>query len=282
MISLKNIRLAGFYIRFSAKAFFILCGIVFCPSASMAKELECPGFFYGHQPPASNLSVKILCDRHFALGYSEDRTSALWSAEHLTRTGLEHASQLPPDRTRFYPDERVPVTSRAQMEDYRQVPFIPAPLAPHQDMPDLASRIESYALTNAVPQDPRFHSLSWQEIENEFRREVLENGEAYIITGVGYMVGLGTLGWDQIHVPTHIWKAIYLPRQKKGRAIACRNQVPAKCKWVGWDELKTMTGISPFPVFDTQGDMADTGGASNQIGDDPQLASAKDEKENRQ
>ncbi|QCE32970.1 DNA/RNA non-specific endonuclease [Acetobacteraceae bacterium] len=231
------------------RVFFFFLGVFALPLQGETKEVACPGFFYGHQPPESNLSVNIICERHFALGYSEDRTSSLWSAEHLTRTGLLHAGQLPPDRARFYPDERVPVTSRAQIEDYRQVNLIPAPLVPHEDMPDITSRIESYALTNAIPEDPRFHALSWKKIEDDFRKEAIQNEEAYIITGVGYMAALNALGWDQIHVPTHVWKAIYLPRQKKGKAIACRNQIPAGCHWIDWDELTNVTGINPFPAF---------------------------------
>ncbi|QCE34725.1 DNA/RNA non-specific endonuclease [Acetobacteraceae bacterium] len=246
--------------RTSAKIFWVeswlvlfdcFCRYFFFSSAERSKRARLPRIFYDHKPPETNLSVNIICGHHFALGYSEDRTSSLWSAEHLTRTGLLHAAQLPPDRTRFYPDERVPVTSRAQLDDYRQVPFMPAPLVPHEDMPDLASRIESYALTNAIPQDPRFHALSWKSIEDSFRKDVMENEEAYIITGVAYMAALNALGWDQIHVPTHIWKGMYLPRQKKGKAIACRNQIPAECRWLDWDELKNVIGVNPFPGFES-------------------------------
>lgn len=63
--------------------------------------------------------TQLLCYRAYAVLYSSQTRTALWSAERLTREAVDAARKLPRDSD-FYEEERLPEADRARLADYRR------------------------------------------------------------------------------------------------------------------------------------------------------------------
>ncbi|WP_434034718.1 DNA/RNA non-specific endonuclease [Cupriavidus sp. a3] len=188
--------------------------------------------------------TKLLCYRAYAVLYSSQTRTALWSAERLTRDAVDAARKLPRDSD-FYEEEQLPEADRARLTDYRRGSGIDrGHLAPSGDFPDKASQAESFSLANVIPQDSVSNRRTWSHIETSTRRLARQHGTIQVVTGPAFVGVPRMLG--RVRVPDFIWKAIYVPGV--GAAVyIVRNDATPAYSVISIAELRHFAGIDPFP-----------------------------------
>jgi len=153
--------------------------------------------------------TQLLCYRAYAVLYSSQTRTALWSAERLTREAVDAARKLPRDSD-FYEEERLPESDRAKLSDYRRGSGMDrGHLSPSGDLPDKASQAESFSLANVIPQDRVSNRRTWSHIEASTRRLARQYGTIQVVTGPAFVAAPRTLG--RVRIPDFIWKAIHVP-----------------------------------------------------------------------
>ena len=148
--------------------------------------------------------------------------SALWSAEHLTRQVIDDAKNLPRENN-FHPDEHLSYGERAELSDFRGSGKDRGHLTPSGDQGIASAQYETFSLANMIPQDPDNNRHIWAAIESATRALTKHEGELYVVTGPVYLGDrLERVG--NVLVPTHIFKAIYSPKQRGAAAYLIENK----------------------------------------------------------
>lgn len=190
--------------------------------------------------------TQLLCYRAYAVLYSSQTRTALWSAERLTREAVDAARKLPRDSD-FYEEDRLPEADRARLADYRRGSgFDRGHLAPSGDFPDKAAQAESFSLANVIPQHSVSNRRTWSHIETSTRRLARQYGTIQVVTGPAFVGAPKTLG--RLRIPDFIWKAIYVPGV--GAAVyIVRNDATPAYSVISVAELRHFSGIDPFPAL---------------------------------
>lgn len=215
---------------------------------------NCAGFYADHTAPELvnpklEASTRPLCFRAFAVLHSGITRTPLYVAEHLTRTSIEAARALDTRDSRFHPEARLPPEERGELSDYRGSGFDRGHMAPSGDMGDPQDDHESFSLANIVPQNGPLNRSGWADLEAYVRDLTAELGDAYVVTGPAFNGGTLRRLNGHVLVPSHVWKAIYVPGQGAGAWIAS-NDPSTKWEVVSIATLATLTGIDPFPKLD--------------------------------
>ncbi|AQS88296.1 endonuclease [Neoasaia chiangmaiensis NBRC 101099] len=206
----------------------------------------CPGIGPADRLPSVAQDGPIFCNHAYAVQVSPETRDPIWSAEHLTRASVRAATALH-GRDDFHPDDRLPMAARATLADYKRSGWSRGHMTPSGDMPDPKARAETYALSNIVPQSARLNSGAWDHIEHAVRQQALRDGEIYVVTGPAFREDRGTIGIDDVRVPSSVWKAAYDPAANAIGVIVCKNTTHPTCDQVDLAALYRVTGIDPFP-----------------------------------
>jgi endonuclease G len=200
--------------------------------------------------PKLAANTRPLCFRAFALLHSGVTRTPLYVAEHLTRASVEAALALNTRDNRFHPEERLPQAERGELADYRGSGFDRGHMAPSGDMGEPQDDYESFSLANIVPQDGPLNRDGWADLEAYVRDLTAKLGEAYVVTGPAFAGrSLKRLN-GRVLVPSHVWKAIYVPGQGAGAWIVS-NDPNATWEVISIATLTARTGIDPFPTLDS-------------------------------
>lgn len=233
---------------------FALSLAALLPAASHAAP-TCPQFGFQGQLPALvhqqfSGRMELLCNDSYA-ALDEDATRGpLWSAEHLTRNGVQAAERLG-RRGQFHADFRLSMGARSELEDYRRSGFDRGHMTPSGDAPTEAAQSQTFALSNVVPQTNALNSGPWSHIEQMVRNLALRDGEVYVVTGPAYHSSvIASIGQDHVEVPTSTWKAVYDPSTGGAGVYVCKNEMRAPhCGQVTIETLIRVTGVDPFPAL---------------------------------
>jgi endonuclease G len=232
------------------------CVLVFASAFSdFALAQTCADLFYKGTAPVLN-SKKLeprthqLCFSQISLLYSGIARTPLWSAEHLTRNGLEQAHRLGRLRSNaFHEEDQLPYDERAELADYRRSGFDRGHMSPNGDMSTPEAQMESFSLANMVPQHPCNNEVIWEGIESAVRSLVSEVGEVYVVTGPAFFGDTLQSLNGRVLIPTHIYKAIYVPSRKAAGVYLSPNDASQKWQPLSVAELQTMIGIDVFPAL---------------------------------
>ena len=174
----------------------------------------------------------------------------LWSAEHLTANNLEAAQDLSRENS-FHAERKLPAAQRAELADYARSGFDRGHMAPNGDMPDRQSQHDSFTLANMVPQDARNNRYVWAGIEGAVRKMAKKEGDLYVITGPAFIGGnLRKVG--RVIVPSHLYKAVYSPRQRAGAAYFIENVDTKQYEMLSIAQLEDRIGIDLLPSLTRQ------------------------------
>ena len=146
-------------------------------------------FANGAIPVVNAPNARALCFDGFAVLYSPERKTPIYSAEKLTRARIADAKGE--QRTEnFFEDARLPASERSYLNDYRGSGFDRGHTSPAGDMPTPDSMAQSFSLANMVPQAPENNRGAWADIEKATRKYVQRSsGNVYVITGPHYESG---------------------------------------------------------------------------------------------
>lgn len=234
----------------------LACGLLASAfAANLAHADACPAHYVdGRKPEITNpkldVATKELCYNVFGIMHSGITRTPLWSAEHLTANNLEAAQDLSRENS-FHAERKLPAAQRAELADYARSGFDRGHMAPNGDMPDRQSQRDSFTLANMVPQDSRNNRYVWAGIEGAVRKMAKKEGDLYVITGPAFIGGnLRKVG--RVIVPSHLYKAVYSPRQRAGAAYFIENVDTKTYEVLSIAQLEDRIGIDLLPSLTRQ------------------------------
>ena len=150
-----------------------------------------------------------LCSNHFAVLHSALSKTPLVVVERLNQKILSDAKGE--ERTNgFYADPRLARGARAELADYKSSGYDRGHLANAADQPDQQSMVQSFALSNMIPQDPFNNRKTWAKIESDVRKFARRaQGEVFVFSGPIFRGQQRTIGPDRVWVPSHLFKLVY-------------------------------------------------------------------------
>ena len=159
--------------------------------------------------------VTPLCSNTFAVAFSGVTKTPLLVVERLNKQRL--ADALDEARTNeFFSDPRLPPGSRSDLADYRGSGFDRGHMAPAANQPDQVAMVQSFVLSNTVPQDPHHNQKVWSQVESSVRKFARRaHGNVFVFTGPifarsssGY-ADQRTIGRNRVWVPARLFKLVY-------------------------------------------------------------------------
>lgn len=211
---------------------------------------NCLEQFYDNQPPVVSAQLaqntKSLCFNGFAVLYSGMAKTPIWSAEYLTRQRLTHARQLP-RVDNFHEEERLPKEYRSTLRDYRGSGYDRGHLAPNGDMSNTDAQYDSFSLANIAPQNQTHNRGVWQKLESQTRDLAQKHQKAYVVTGVAFLAKNVKKINNNVFIPSHFFKAIYIPSTGEATAYLSLNDASEHMQQMTLTELYQQTGIDAFP-----------------------------------
>jgi len=221
----------------------------------LSKELKaCAHLFPASKPlsldfAGAGWNAVGLCSDQFAVVYSPRSKTALTVVEKLNRQVLGRADEVP-RKDEFFPDPRLSAKERAELRDYKaQEPAVDrGHLAPAGNAASARAMLQSFALSNTVPQDPTHNRGSWRKIEADVQKYVRRaKGEVYVFTGPVFNPALRAVGRNQVWVPSHLYKVVYDPTEQRAWAYLSANKGGPVEPPVSYSEFVRRTGLALLP-----------------------------------
>lgn len=229
-----------------------LAAIASCLTASASfARTSCPSHFVEGTapslPPKLTPRTRELCYASFALLHSALSRTALWSAERLTRKSVSAAEALERS-SEFFPEPRLPKTERSELSDFKYSGFDRGHLAPSGNMPTQRAQQQSFTLANIIAQHANLNRRAWRSIESDIRDAATTYGSAYVITGPLFIGSRIQSLHGRVLIPTHVWKAVYIPHQGAVVYVAT-NAAKPQIRKISVSQFAKSYGINPFPAL---------------------------------
>jgi endonuclease G len=206
-------------------------------------------FAAGVAPTITNLKLQSrtqeVCFESYAVLHSGISRTPLYSAERLTRANMEAAQTLS-RRDSFHPEDALPARDRAELSDYARSGFDRGHMSPNGDMANRSAQAESFSLANIVPQVHTNNAGIWAGIEGAARQLALSEGEVYVVSGPAF-IGSDIQRIGNVLVPTHLWKVLYSPAQRRAGAYVITNDDTRTYSSISVSALEKMIGVSLLP-----------------------------------
>lgn len=178
--------------------------------------------FYAGRPVFSAETLTFLENVGYVTGYSESKQQPLWTCYHLkgepAYKGLHR-----PDGIKFQVDDRT--RARVDSRAYTNSGYDRGHNAPSDAIGaffgEVAQR-QTFLMSNVCPQKHDLNAGDWNGLEQAeqfiYRRQY---NEVWIVTGPlfeGQPGSMGTIGREQIPVPTSFYKILVVEEKGKGQA----------------------------------------------------------------
>lgn len=179
-------------------------------------------FYQGFIPQSSSTNTKFLCYSEYSILYNLEQgiVGPLYSAEYLTADQLKKAQSL--KRTdSFHNEESLSTSQQVTVDEYKNTGYDRGHLAPNKDFSNEQFQFECFSMANMIPQAPENNRGVWSKLEGFTRHVTFKNKETFVLTGPMYDKGL----WfaNKTRIPSHIWKAIYVPSLNSGVVFVATN-----------------------------------------------------------
>lgn len=190
----------------------LLALLLFWSSSTFA---ACPQFSAFGQPVTGATTI---CRSAYVVHHYDACKAPLLVQEHLD---VRNISGVEP-RVTFKPDPQLSRSVRSQPSDYSRSGFDKGHLAPAADFSNGTTVMaESFYLSNAVPQEPKFNRGQWKSLEIRARALAAKYSNVYVYTGAIYgdqRIGSG------VCVPTHLYKVFIDERTLESVAYLIPNE----------------------------------------------------------
>jgi len=238
-----------------AQALVILLFAVLA-SPGQAQQPPCATQLYRDTAPAiksARLAAETygLCFSEIAMLYSGVSRTPLWAAEMLTPARISLAKNLTRiGSNSFHEEAQLPLEVRSELSDYKRSGFDRGHMAPNGDMSSPKAQEESFSLANMIPQHPCNNEVLWEGIESAVRDIALGGDTVYVVTGPAFLgAELESLN-GRVLVPTHVYKAIYVPSRNAAAAYFAPNDDSQNWETLSIAELEARVGVDVFPQLD--------------------------------
>jgi len=232
------------------RLFSLTFALVACLAVPAWATTQCHALFAaGVAPTVTNPKLmprtQEVCFESYAVLNSGISRTPLYSAEHLTRANVEAAKTLSRHDS-FHPESSLPAQVRAELNDYARSGFDRGHMSPNGDMANRSAQAESFSLANMVPQVHANNAGVWAGIEGAARQMALSEGEVYVVSGPAF-IGNDIQRIGNVLVPTHLWKVLYSPAQRRAGAYVITNDDTRTYSSVTVSALEKMIGVSLLP-----------------------------------
>lgn len=185
----------------------LIAALVAAFSFSAAAKSDCPGKFLNDNPPAIQYDQEI-CFTQFSVLYSDKLKDPVVSAQHLTADDVKGSLQLK-RKDAFHSEPKVPKQFESTQKDYHLSGYDIGHMTAAGDAGSAQEQFETFSLANMTPQLPDLNRKAWRLMEEAVRKQVLAEGDAWVVTGM--VPGTKTIG-NGVNVPSVIWKAVRSPK----------------------------------------------------------------------
>lgn len=234
----------------SLPVFSIAVSIGTLLSPAVLANTGCPqNFAAGQAPIITNPKLKArtqeVCFEAYAVLHSGLSRTPLYSAEHLTEKNLAAAKTLS-RKDSFHAESALPAGDRAELSDYARSGFDRGHMSPNANFGSRSAQAESFSLANMVPQVHANNAGVWAGIEGATRQLASNEGELYVVTGPAF-IGSDLQRIGNVLVPTHLWKVLYSPQQRRAGAYLITNDDTREYATLTVSDLEKMIGVSLLP-----------------------------------
>jgi len=207
---------------------------------------------YAGLPIATNYPnpIKRIDRTGYVLAYDEKRKNPAWVAYHLTAIEKKPTSKRP---SRFNTDKTT--EAKVSHKDYTHSGYDRGHMAPNYGISTRygrAAQIETFLMSNIVPQKPNLNRGVWRELEMKVAKLANRFDGVYIITGPIYDNQIETISKKNIEIPDSFYKIIIDLENNIPRALAFimpqnvnRKDKPEKFL-TNIDEIEKQTGLDFF------------------------------------
>jgi endonuclease G len=171
--------------------------------------------------PKTSLVFSDLCRSEFEIGYSNERRSPIWVGAALTANEIKAVEIR---KNRFRADPNLKKSEKAQLSDYSKSGFERGHMFSAGDASTDIGMIESFYLSNMVPQSPNGNKGIWKELESKVRDYAIKKQMIYVFTGPIYSGISKTIGKNKIPVPTELFKVIYDAKTNESLTLILPNR----------------------------------------------------------
>lgn len=227
--------------------------VEYSPAQKKASFAGCTDLFPQGKPlemqtVAREMRPVALCSDTFAVVYSQRTKTPLVAIEKLNRAQLDQAKGVARTDV-FFADPRLTLGS-ARSQDYSGSGFDRGHLAAAGGQPHKRAMVQSFALSNVVPQDPTNNQKIWRKVEQDVRKYARRaKGDVYIYSGPLFNGPVQTIGVSKVWVPSHLFKLVYDPEAGRAWAYIVANTSDALIgKPVDYEEFVRQTGWKLLPV----------------------------------
>ena len=203
----------------------------------------------GTQPAAVGTvrDVRLFCHIIYVSGYSPTRLNPLWVAQRLTREDVERARNVfRADESTFDPEPALAPGDQAADSDFDDNDWDKGHMAPANDAPDVDAQLDTFFLSNAVPQHHRLNRYMWAYLEGSVHQLAALHGDIYIVTGPIFGANPEPMN-NRVPIPDYTFKAVYIPSLNLAVGFIASNRASPTCRIVSIAEITRRSGINPFP-----------------------------------
>lgn len=224
----------------SKKILLLASSLLFSISALACDELPI------YLVPQSSVPVTELCRTEFEIGYSPELKSPLWVGALLTAS---EAETIEIRKNLFRADPNLPAGQKAQLTDYAKSGYDRGHMFSAGDAATEQGMIESFYLSNMVPQNPANNRGIWRQLEDKVRELAVKRHSIYVFIGPIFPAVPKTIGQNSIPVPTELFKVIFDAHSNESLTIIVPNsKVSSLEPYISnLDTLRTKTSIVFLP-----------------------------------
>jgi endonuclease G, mitochondrial len=213
----------------------IAVGLVSCRNPDLPLSGETKGninLLMGNPSQATtspgNSENYLIARPQYALSYSKNKGIPNWVSWQLNASWLGDAHRV----GKFAPDQDLPADwVRIKPSDYTGSGFDRGHMSNSEDRSrSPEDNIQTFLMTNIIPQSPDNNQGAWVQLENYSRQLVRSGKELFIVSGGYGQGGIGknglkaTVGQGKVLVPAVTWKVILvLDKPNSGVAGVDRN-----------------------------------------------------------
>jgi endonuclease G len=165
-----------------------------------------------------------LCRLAYTVEHDNLKKVPVYSAELLTK---ERSGGTNKRINAFKADPDLEIGQRAELSDYDKK-YDRGHMTPFEDAKwQSAASLQTFYLSNMVPQDLHLNRGLWRAIENRTRGFAAQSTTGvYVITGPVYEAGYTTIGDNKVAVPTKVFKVIIDKEKMQSVAYLVPNTSP--------------------------------------------------------
>ena len=195
--------------------------------------------------------LETLENRGYVVGYSESRRAPLWAAYRIFDVPKLHSDKRP---SRFKADART--KAQVSHDDYTNSGYDRGHMAPNYGIATRYGReaqIETFLMSNVIPQTPRVNQHIWKDLEHRVSKQYGRYfSEVWVVTGPIYKEPVSQLD-SGVSIPAAYYKIIADENGDELRTLAfvvefdCPPFTRIKTRLVSIDEIEQRTGLDFFP-----------------------------------